>query len=231
MVLYDIGAGLVRWIFDRRIAGPPILDAEAFFPDGTKFAAAWPDIRREAERVAQQFARIPRFHELMPEQADISANDGRDWRLFVLKAYGIANAENMAACPALARIVAASPDVLSASFSFLEQGKHVPAHRGPFRGVLRFYMGLSIPTFSDGRPAAILKIAGEEHPVRDGEWLLWDDTYLHETWNRGEAIRCVLLLDVRRRHMPIDMRLLANAIIWAVARAVRRRGFDPAPAG
>lgn len=230
MGLYDFAARLVRWVFDRRIVGPPILDAQAFFPDGAKFAAAWRDIRGEAELVARDFARIPRFHELMPEQADISANDGRDWRLFVLKAYGVPNAEHLAACPTLARIVSSSPDVLSASFSFLEQGKHVPPHRGPFRGVVRFYMGLSIPTFPDGRPAAILKIDGKDQPVGDGEWLLWDDTYLHETWNGGDAIRCVLLLDVRRRNMPADMRVLAKAIIWAVALGVRRRGFDPAPA-
>src|ERR1700723_995045 len=82
--------------------------------------------------------------------------------------------------PALARIVAASPDVLSASLSFMESGKHVPPHRGPFRGVIRFYMGLSVPRRADGTPAAILTIDGEDYRIGDGEWLLWDDTYSHE---------------------------------------------------
>jgi aspartate beta-hydroxylase len=224
MSLYERSAKLVRQIYDKRIEGPPILDAATYFPDALKFAAAWRAIRAEADSVVQQFPRIPRFHDIMPEQTDISANDGRDWRLFVLKAYGVEHPQNMARCPTLARTVAASPDVLSASLSFMESGKHVPPHRGPFRGVIRFYMGLSVPRGSDGRPAALLKIDGEEYRVGDGEWLLWDDTFSHEALNAGDDIRSVLLLDVARRSMPADMRLLSSAVIAAVAAGVRWRG-------
>ena len=59
--------------------------------------------------------------------------------MFILKAYGAEFPRNMAVCPTLAALVTASPDVLSASISFLAPGKHLPVHRGPFRGVLRFY--------------------------------------------------------------------------------------------
>ena len=85
----------------------------------------------------------------------------------------------------------ASPDVLSASISFLAPGKHIPVHRGPFRGVLRFYLVLSMPLAADGRPAAVLKVAGTEHRLADGEYLLWDDTFPHEVINNSnEADRC-----------------------------------------
>ncbi len=224
MSFYEHGARLVRQIYDKRIDGPPILDAAIYFPDALKFAAAWHDIRAEADAVVQHIARIPRFHEVIPDQEAISANDGRDWRLYVLKAYGVEQPEHMAACPSLARVVRSSPDVLSASLSFMESGKHVPPHRGPFRGVIRFYMGLSVPRDGAGRPAAILKVDGEEYRVGDGEWLLWDDTYCHEVLNAGDDIRSVLLLDVARRSMPADMRLLSSAVIAAVAAGVRWRG-------
>lgn len=222
--LYDRSAKIVRDIYDSRIDGPPVLDAAEHFPDAARFIDAWPAIRDEAMRVAARFEAIPRFHDIMPEQADISANDGRDWRLFILKAYGVANARNMAACPTLAAIVAQAPDVLSASLSFMAPGKHVPAHRGPFRGVIRFYLGLSVPVLDDGRPAATLKIAGEEYRIGDGQWLLWDDTYFHEVQNCGTALRSVLLLDVWRRRMPLDMRLLSRAVIALVSAGVRLRG-------
>ena len=81
--------------------------------------------------------RVPRFYEIMPEQTSISANDMRDWRMFILKAYGAEFPRNMAVCPTLAALVTASRHVLSASISFLAPGKHIPEHRGPFRGVLR----------------------------------------------------------------------------------------------
>ena len=113
----------------------------------------------------------------------------------------------MAVCPTLAALVTASPDVLSASISFLAPGKHIPVHRGPFRGVLRFYLVLSMPLAADERPAAVLKIAGTEHRLSDGEYLLWDDTFPHEVTNDSDEVRSVLLLDVWRRGMPLDMRI------------------------
>ena len=160
--------------------------------------------------MAQQMHRVPRFHEIMREQTSISANDMRDWRMFILKAYGAEFPRNMAVCPTLAALVTASPDVLSASISFLAPGKHIPVHRGPFRGVLRFYLVLSMPLAADGRPAAVLKIAGTEHRLADGEYLLWDDTFPHEVTNESDEVRTVLLLDVWRRGMPLDMRLLSH---------------------
>ncbi len=222
--LYDHSANLVRRVYDSRIEGPPVLDAAEHFPAAARFAAAWQAIRDEATELAEHLPTIPRFHEIMPEQAEISANDGRDWRMFILKAYGVENSRHMAACPILASLVAGAADVLSASLSFMEPGKHVPAHRGPFRGVIRFYLGLSVPKREDGTPAALLKIDGADYRIGDGQWLLWDDTYFHEVWNGGNTLRSVLLLDVWRRAMPLDMRLLSRALIAAVGAGVRLRG-------
>ena len=198
-LLYDQTATLIRWIYDRRLVGPPVLDLDQHFPAGERFAAAWRSIRDEAMAVATRLGSVPRFHEIMPEQTAISANDDRDWRMFIIKAYGVEVPENKARCPALAAIVATAPEVLSASISFMAPRKHIPAHRGPFRGVLRFYLGLSMPRLADGRPGAVLKIADREYRLRDGEFMLWDDTYPHEAWNESDRIRAVLLLDVWRQ--------------------------------
>jgi aspartate beta-hydroxylase len=223
-LLYDQSAKIVRTIYDRRISGPPILDAATYFPCVNRFAGAWREIRAEADRLADRIHAVPRFHDIMQEQADVSAADGRDWRLFILKAYGIESPEHMAACPRLARIVAGTPGVLSSSISFMAPGKHIPAHRGPFRGVLRFYLGLSVPQRADGSPAVVLKIDGREHRVGDGEWLIWDDTYTHEVVNESDRWRSVLLLDLWRREMPYDMALLSRLVIGVVAASVWWRG-------
>ena len=221
---YDQTANLVRQIYDSRIAGPPILDADAHFPSAGNFAYAWREIHDEAKRVADRLHSVPRFHEIMREQEAISANDDRDWRLFVLRAYGAEFAENMAACPRLAALVTDTPGVLSASVSFMAPRKHIPVHRGPFRGVVRFYLGLSVPRRADGSPAAVLKIDGKEYRVGDGEWLLWDDTYPHEVLNESDSVRSVLLLDVWRRDMPFDMALFSHLLIAAAGATARWRG-------
>jgi aspartate beta-hydroxylase len=220
--LYELSTGVVRRIYDRRISGAPVLDVD-LFPEARRFVDVWPQLRDEAVRVAEDLRRVPRFHELMPEQADISASDDRDWRLLVLKAYGVPVRPNLERCPVLAATVSSVPDVLSAALSFLSPGKHVPEHRGPFRGVIRFYMGLSVPTSADGRPAAVLTIDGHEYRVGDGECLLWDDTFAHEVWNHSDDTRIALLLDVRRRGMPPDMALLSRVLIAAIGASVRLR--------
>ena len=222
-VFYDHAGRLIRGIYDRRIEGPPILDP-ALFPDGARFAAAWRDIRAEAMALAGRLEEVPRFHEVMREQRAISDNDKRDWRIFILKAYGAAIPRNMALCPLLAGLVNDAPDVLTASFSFMAPGKHIPAHRGPFRGVLRYYLGLSMPRNGAGELAAVLKVADREYRVDEGESLLWDDTYVHEVWNASDEVRIVLLLDVWRQRMPLDMTLMSHALLGLARVGVMLRG-------
>ena len=104
---YDRASNLVRRIYERRIDAPAILDADADFPNAARFVAAWQAIRDEA--LALRVEKVPRFHELMPEQADISANDGLDWRMFILKAYDVEVPENIARLPTLKRLLAECP--------------------------------------------------------------------------------------------------------------------------
>ena len=224
--VYDGTARAIRAIYDRRIEGPPILELAEQFPEGERFASAWEAIRDEAAQVALQLQQVPRFHEIMREQHAISANDGRDWRLFVLKAYGAAIAANMARCPILAGIVRDLPSVLSASISYMAPHKHIPRHRGPFRGVLRFYMALSMPRPITGQRGAVLVIDDAEYRMRDGECLLWDDTFPHEVINDSDEVRTVLLLDVWRRGMSLDMTAFSRGLIAMVRVGMRLRGFN-----
>lgn len=227
--LYDRAAHVVRGIYDRRIATPATLDAAHYFPNAKRFTERWTDIRREALGIAATLAKVPRFHDLMAAQADISANDGRDWRIFVMKAYGVALPQNLARAPTVAALLDEAPEVLSATFSFLAPGKHVPEHRGPFRAILRFHLMLSMPNDERGEPACVMNIDGVPFLLSDGESLLWDDTYPHEVWNRSDAVRIALLLDVWRKDMPADIKLLSHAILFGTQTAIRIGGLDYNP--
>lgn len=114
--------------------------------------------------------------------------------------------------------------MLSASLSFLAPGKHIPPHRGPFRGILRGYLVLSMPKRTDGTPAAVLKVDGRDYRLDEGRFLLWDDTFMHEVWNDSDEVRIVLLLDIRRRGMPRLLTWLSNAVIGVVRLGIRIRG-------
>ncbi len=222
--LYDRAAVAVRAIYDSRIATPAILDAAHYFPNARRFGERWTDIRREALAVADRLDRIPRFHDLMPAQAEISANDGRDWRMFIMKAYGVTSPDNLKRCPTIATLLAEAPEVVSAVLSFLASGKHIPEHRGPFRAILRYHLMLSMPRDRSGLPACVMNIDGVPYRLDEGESLLWDDTYPHEVWNRSGEVRIALLLDVWRKDMPADIALLSRAILFGTKAAIRIGG-------
>jgi aspartate beta-hydroxylase len=159
----------------------------------------------------------------MRQQTEISANDGRAWRMFVMKAYGSQVRQNLSRCPILASLLDDHPEVVSATFSYLAPGKHIPVHRGPFRGVLRFHVGLSMPRDGKGELGATLWIDGVPHRLADGETLLWDDTYPHEVLNAAEKVRVALLLDVWRPGMPADMAALSSLLLATVGTMARIR--------
>jgi aspartate beta-hydroxylase len=211
--IYSAVGNAMRSIFDSRIHTPPILDPESYFPEAPSFAKSWTFIRDEALTIAGRLSTVPKFHELMRAQEPISANDGHDWRVFVLRAYGHDVRQNLDRCPATAELVGRCPSVLSASFSFLAPGKYIPPHRGPFRGIIRFHLGLSMPLGGDGRPGAILWVDGEEYRLADGDTLLWDDTFPHKVLNATSQVRVALLLDVWRSGMPADMAALSHLVV------------------
>jgi len=223
--IYDHAGDAVRWLYDRRIATPSVLDVQRYFPNAARFSERWPDICNEALDLAVAIEKIPRFHEIMHEQMEISAGDGRDWRMFILKAYGIAERRNMQRCPVLASILATTPEVMSAAISFLAPRKVIPVHRGPFRAILRFHLMLSVPVGGDGRPRASLTVDGREYRLANGDSLLWDDTYPHAVLNDSDEVRIALLLDVWRKGMPWDMETLSRALLVAIRAGIRMRGI------
>jgi aspartate beta-hydroxylase len=223
MSLYDWTVSAIKRLYAHGISTTALLDPGIYFPHAGDFQSRWQELRAEADQVASNLLKVPRFHELLPSQASISANDDRDWRMFVLKAYGVPVARNLARCPALAQLLADHPEVLSASPSFLAPGKHIPEHHGPFRGIVRFHLGLRVPLDAAGLPGTVMRVDGIDHRIGDGDMLLWDDTYRHEVWNRTEGLRVALLLDVRRSRLPMSLRVLTGLLVAAIAGGFRWR--------
>lgn len=84
------------------------------------------------------------------------------------------------------------PGIWSALWSVLPPGTELPEHHGPNAGVLRFHLGVACPELS------ALRVNDTVMPYRDRGAILFDDTALHEAWNRGSADRVTLFLEVLR---------------------------------
>ncbi|HEV7499656.1 MAG TPA: aspartyl/asparaginyl beta-hydroxylase domain-containing protein, partial [Vicinamibacteria bacterium] len=122
---------LPLWLFSSVGRGP--FFAPAQFPWLPRFEAAFPAIRAELETVLERKASIPNLQEIAPDQAVITDDDR--WRTFVFFVFSSRVERNCLACPDTMRALQEVPGVRSAMFSILEPGKHIPPHRGPFKGI------------------------------------------------------------------------------------------------
>lgn len=208
-----MGARALRRCF-ASLGNGPVLDAEEMFPEHVHLLNITEQLRADVHKILKSGYRLPRFHDILESQTPLSANDGKNWHMYVVKSFGHDIKQNASRLPSLQWFLVKHPNVLSAAISILESGKSIPAHRGAFRGILRYHLCLFAGGSGDDR--AVLSLAGETYAYTPGDWLLWDDTFEHSVVNKSSVERIVLLLDVRRKDLPLHLRLLANVYIAIV---------------
>jgi aspartate beta-hydroxylase len=120
----------------------------------------------------------------------------RAWDAFFFHRHGERFDASHVACPRtsklldgvpLTRVDAHAPEVL---FSVLAPQTHIKPHHGVTNTRVVTHLPLVIPQ-GDCR----LVVGGEEHAWREGRCVTFDDTLLHEAWNRTDRQRVVLILD------------------------------------
>jgi aspartate beta-hydroxylase len=210
MDLYESAVQLLRLVYAGTKTSS-VLDAETIFPEHHDLLAALSDIRQEALALCSTVDALPRLEELRSSQASISNHDGKEWRLCLIKVYRHVIRSNSGKFPTVERFLDHHPKVISAVLSVIAPGKHIPAHKGPLRGIARFHLCLYARAGADTWPHLVLD--GNLHPFYEGSWLLWDDTFEHEVLNPTLHPRVVLILDIRRQDLPFFLRLLTQFIL------------------
>ena len=205
---------VVRWAERQNVrfsihGNPPIYD-KAVFPWAREIEAAYPAIRAELEKLLERREDLPGFHEISTDVKKIS-NDRR-WKTFFLTGYGISSEQNIAQCPATWAAVQKIPDLKTAMFSIMEPGTHLPAHTGPYNGVLRLHLGLITPDPVEKRA---IRVTDQIYHWKEGEVVIFDDCFEHEAWNHTDHVRVVLFVDfVRPLRFPGN---LINAALLKLA--------------
>jgi beta-hydroxylase len=198
ILAFFIQPGLLTLPYSKIISlfvkNPPYLDKDVYFPESKILEENWEVIREELGVILQNNENVPKFHEIDSIQRFISAKDEIPWRTFVLKAYGKWVDNNCEMAPKTVEMLQGMPKVITALFSILDGGKHIPPHIGFFKGVLRYHLGLVVP---QDAPCYIL-VDGQKYSWKEGEGVVLDDTFVHEVWNKSSERRVVLFIDVLR---------------------------------
>jgi len=184
---------LERWLARHSAVGDGTFFDPAEFPWAAELERNWGAIRAELDRVLEDHDQLPNFQDISTDQATITDDDR--WKTFFLYGYGFKSEANCARCPDTARLVEQIPGLQTAFFSILSPHKHIGAHRGPWKGVLRYHLGLKIPEPTEG---CRIRVADEVRHWEEGKSLIFDDTFDHEAWNDTDGVRVVLFVDFNR---------------------------------
>jgi beta-hydroxylase len=116
------------------------------------------------------------------------------WKRFYLKWYGANLTSAKQLCPKTLELIDKLPSVKGGMFAMLPPGARLGKHRDPYAGSLRYHLGLVTPNSDD----CYISVDGEKYSWRDGEAVMFDETYIHYAENKTDTNRIILFLDIKR---------------------------------
>ncbi|XP_070395333.1 aspartyl/asparaginyl beta-hydroxylase-like isoform X3 [Dermacentor albipictus] len=145
----------------------------------------WIDIKNEALSLMTDRGFKPEAENL---------RDSGDWKQFEIFARGKKIERNCRLAPKTCALIGQIPDAAGckrgqAKFSVMHPGTHVWAHVGPTNCRLRSHLGLVVP------PKVRIRVANETREWKEGNVLMFDDSFEHEVWHEGDSLRLVLIVD------------------------------------
>ncbi len=173
----------------------------------------WLLMREELDGLLEERDQIPDICDISEEQLKV-VNHGQ-WKSYTFMLHGHEIPGNCAKCPESYRMIKSIPRIKTAFFSILDPKVEIAEHRGPFKGYLRYHLGLLIPK---DRKACALRLAGQIRHWQEGKSLVFDDTYLHDAWNKSEETRVVLFVDFIR-DMPWPLLKASEFIVYLLGKS------------
>lgn len=185
------------------VPSKPYLDRSRF-PELDELKNNWQTIREEALNLFDEgYIRAA----LNNNEAGFGSFFKKGWKRFYLTWYDGPLPSAQQLCPKTVELVSRIPNVKGAMFTLLPGGSHLNPHRDPFGGSLRYHLGLSTPNSDNCR----IYVDGQPYAWRDGEDVMFDETFVHWVKNETEQTRVILFCDIER---PLRSRLLTRLNRW-----------------
>ena len=227
-------ARIQEWIDWRRGGGssrPPVMIRGAYFPgllrrpwhDADVFAwerelqAALPQVREEL--LAIYGASKEGFRKY-----NYVGSADKNWKVFPLFRDHQKVEANCARCPETTRLVERITGGLTRDVmvSLLEPHAYIAPHRDSGNLFLTGHYGLVVPE------GCAMRVHEETRVWSKGRSLLFDTSFEHEVWNRGEGIRMVLLYEFLHPDLTAVERRFFSTLFQATAS--QRAGSSPSGA-
>jgi beta-hydroxylase len=164
---------------------------QANFPQLAVLKANWEIIRDEALQLERE--------ELIKgsdKYNDVGFNSffRRGWKRFYLKWYDDFHESAKKHCPQTIELIKSVPSIKAAMFAVLPAGSQLLQHRDPYAGSLRYHLGLITPNSED----CYIVVDGQSYYWKDGDDVIFDETYIHHAENKTDVDRIILFCDIER---------------------------------
>ena len=118
----------------------------------------------------------------------------RGWKRFYLKWYDDFHESAKTHCPQTIELIKNVPSIKAAMFAVLPAGSQLLQHRDPYAGSLRYHLGLITPNSED----CYIVVDGQSYFWKDGDDVIFDETYIHHAENKTDVDRIILFCDIER---------------------------------
>ncbi len=189
--------------------------SNALFPWFEQLESRFEAIRLEAEQVLSQQNGLSPFLALTESDkvSDYLGGQQPNWDAYFFYRHGEKFSAHHLACPNTAAALEALPLVRIAEhapeicFSVLAAGTHILPHYGTSNIRSVVHLPLIVPN------NCALKVFDTEITGVAGKCFAFDDTFLHEAWNRGAETRAILLMDTWNPHLTELEKLAMTDVI------------------
>ncbi|QQL51341.1 aspartyl/asparaginyl beta-hydroxylase domain-containing protein [Mucilaginibacter ginkgonis] len=181
----------------------------ANFPQLNLLKTNWQTIRDEAIQLEQ--AELIKGSDTLN---DVGFNSffRRGWKRFYLKWYGDFHPSAMQHCPQTVEFLKNTPNIKAAMFAVLPAGSQLMPHRDPYAGSLRYHLGLITPNSE----MCNIVVDGQPYAWKDGDDVMFDETYIHHAHNDTDKDRLILFCDVERPVKTIFGRAWNSFFGWFI---------------
>ncbi len=202
----------------------PGLPQRAFYERGefswmAEMEAQIPEMQRELQGVLareNEFAPYVKINPERPLPNNALLNDP-SWGAYYFWENGTRVVEHADLCPMTMAALTTPPiPVIKersplALYSLLKPGTHIKPHHG----VLNTRLICHIPLITHDKCA--LRVGSETRQWEEGKALIFDDSFEHEAWNRGDSTRIILLFEIWRPEITEEERIALTAIFEAIS--------------
>ncbi|MRX26821.1 aspartyl/asparaginyl beta-hydroxylase domain-containing protein [Kangiella sp. HZ709] len=173
-----------------KVPNKPYVDLQQF-PELQVIQDNWEIIREEALALQsqEQIKSSDRYND-----AGFNSFFRQGWKRFYLKWYHGPLPSALKACPKTVELISSIPTVKAAMFAALPPGSKLHPHRDPYAGSLRYHLGLITPNSDD----CAIYVDGEKYSWRDGEAVMFDETFVHRAENQTDENRIIFFCDIER---------------------------------